>query len=472
MNRARAIEDPLAPFEPSPTEPWDAARAAHLARRAGFGTRPDEVRELVALGPRAAVDRLVDFADEDRELDAELAAKGGSLAELDNQNRIGERLGENTRAWWLYRMVRGRAPLQEKLCLFWHAHFACRESELLPPPLLLAQNRTFRRLAAARFGDVLAAVARDPAMLVFLDNRSNEKTRPNENWARELLELFTLGVGAYEQHDVVEVARVFTGWRLSPDGSAFAFAPEHHDDGDKRVLGERIAGRGGPEGEREGVELLARLARDPRTAERLAGKLARWFLADEPEPACVAALATELVARDFSVRETLRTLLCSRAFHAPDSRFALARTPVDLVVAAARTLEVQNAHLLGLERTTARMGMQLLRPPNVAGWKLGKHWIHPSAAAHRASFARELAALPHTTRSVDGRAALDLERLAAGLTEPRALARSLGERLFGVEPATDALDDFVSTLAPGASPHDVVRAALERWVGAADFALA
>ncbi|MCE9595113.1 MAG: DUF1800 domain-containing protein [Planctomycetes bacterium] len=468
-HRSTALE----PFVPSPDDPWDRAKAAHLLRRAGFGARPREVLALLRLEPAAAVASLVDFPDIDAELEAQIALEGGCLGELDNRNRIGERLGENARVWWLYRMVNGRRPLHEKLTLFWHAHFACRENELLPTPLLLAQNRMLRRLGPARFDELLLAVARDPAMLVFLDNRSNEKTRPNENWARELLELFTLGRGNYEQHDVVELARVFTGWRASSgEEPRFAFSAAHHDEGDKLVLGTKIRGRAGASGVEEGDEVLRRLARAPSTARRLADKLARWFVCDEPSAEIIECLAAELAGREFSLRETLRRLFASRLFFAPAQRFALVRTPVDLVVAAARSLEVQNVHLLGLETISARMGMQLLRPPNVAGWGLGARWICASAAAQRAEFARDLAQLPHTTRRVAGHAALDVEALAAGAREPRRIASELGVRIFGVEPSSAALDDFVAGLAPNAAPNDVVRAAIERWVGCADFALA
>src|SRR5476649_1086071 len=201
----------LEPYQPTVEDPWDREKAAHLLRRAGFGGPAAEIERLVQLGFERAVDALVDFDAEDPDLERLIHATGGALGDIDDPERPGQPLIENVRLWWLFRMVHTRSPLREKLTLLWHDHFACQENEDLRATLVLQQNRLFRTHAAGSFRELLHAVARDPAMLMFLDNRTNDKEHPNENWARELMELFTLGIDRYTQKDVVAIARAFTG---------------------------------------------------------------------------------------------------------------------------------------------------------------------------------------------------------------------------------------------------------------------
>jgi uncharacterized protein (DUF1800 family) len=213
----------------APTE-WNAQTAAHLARRAGFGATPEEIEQLATLGPEAAVASFVDLPAEDSELELEIRSVGGELGDIVEREGVSSyEIVDRLRDWWLYRMVATRAPLRERLTLCWHDHFATQESKVKRAPLLLQQNRMLRSLAAGRFGELVHAVARDAAMLVFLDNRLNVRANPNENWARELLELFTLGIDRYSQRDVTELSRVFTGWS-TPDVKSvdFIFVPAEH----------------------------------------------------------------------------------------------------------------------------------------------------------------------------------------------------------------------------------------------------
>ncbi len=426
------MTDALAPFVPGPDRPWDATRAAHLARRAGFGASPAEVERLVELGPDAAVEHFVAFPTRDEDLERALAGVGSALAtkvQVDTGSGAFEEV-ERLRRRWLFRMVHGRFPLHQKLVLFWHDHFATAQSKVLREPLLERQLQLLYANAGGPFRQLLGGIARDPAMLVLLDNRLSEKGRPNENWARELMELYSLGRDRYTQADVVAMARIFTGWSTPAlPVPEFVYRAEWHDEEDKVLFGQPLAGRSGREGMEEGEEALDRIVARAHCPAFLAGKLARWFVSHDPDPAPVARLAEVLSAHDLDVRSALRVLLRSRWFHEPAHEFALYKNPVELAVGTLRLLEVQNAHLAGLERLTRSMGMQLFEPPSVAGWEHGEGWVDSGALINRFNFALEVSELPHTSRRVEGRPALDLDDLAG--EESPAPAR-LVDRLTGL----------------------------------------
>jgi hypothetical protein len=465
---------PLAEFEPGPEDPWDRAKAAHLAARTGFGASPDEIEELLALGPAAGADARVDFPDSEPELEQQMRELGAPLYEYPPVGEPGEPQVGDARAWWTCRMCCARHPLQEKLTLFWHHHFACQTNDDLPLVQMLEQNRLFRRCAAGDFRELLAAVARDPAMLTFLDGRINVRERPNENWARELMELFTLGIDRYSQRDVVEIARVFTGWGTRGGRKAvFEFHPERHDPGEKQVLGRTIAGRAGAEGVREGEEVLALLLEQPCAAAFLGRKLLRWFLEDEPAPELCEAAGEFLRAHDWSVREFLRRLFRSRAFYASHRRAQLFKTPVGFVVSALRGLRVQNPQLLVLGERMRELGMELFHPPSVAGWDLGPAWIHAGSVLLRAQFAARLAGLPHSQRAIAGAPALDLEQLARGVGLGAGLVRSIAERLVGRALPEERVAELAAVLEArgGADRHTRTRTAIELVLGAPEFAL-
>ncbi|MEM6674106.1 MAG: DUF1800 domain-containing protein [Planctomycetota bacterium] len=401
----------LEPFVPTADDPWDAARAAHLARRAGFGVPPDEVRVLVDLGTEAAVDRFVDFPDEDEALEEELAALGGDLVDYMTASGASARCAAIRRAW-LYRLVHGNDPLREKLALLWHDHFAVEETKVVRAPMLDDYVRTLRGLGAGDFRVLVGAIARDPAMLHYLDNRVSTGEAPNENWGRELVELFTLGVDRYSQDDVVALARIFTGWTTpARNKNEFVFDPALHDADDKVLFGERVEGRDGPEGIREGEEALDAIVAREDCARFVAWKLLTWFADHDPPADVVDGLAAVLRENDMEVREGLRALFRSRWFLDRDRPFTMIRNPVELVVAHARAIGLQNADRAGIDAAARRMGMDLLQPPSVAGWDHGDAWTGPSTAAARLDVALRLAELPHAARRVVGRAAIDLERL-------------------------------------------------------------
>jgi uncharacterized protein (DUF1800 family) len=391
---------------------WDRETAAHLARRAGFGATPAELDQLVELGLEAAVDSFVDWPERETELEREEARFGSALADLDGMQDSTQAAVARLRLQWLWRMVASAYPLREKLTLCWHDHFATAESKVLRIDMLQAQYETLHRLCGAQFRELLGAVARDPAMLVYLDNRVSKKKHPNENFARELLELFTLGVNQYGQRDVAEIARVFTGW-TTPDRNRgpFEFDSADHDSNDKLVLGQVIPGRRGAAGEREGDEVLELLAGRAECANFIAAKLCAWFVAHEPPEELVAAVAKEFVLQQGSIRETLRALFRSQAFYNPALRFQLHKTPVEWAVGAARLVGVRNVHLLGLDQRLSRMGMRLFEPPSVAGWESGRAWAQSSQLSERFELALIYSTLAHSSRAVFGAAAADYDAL-------------------------------------------------------------
>ncbi len=279
----------------------DRAEVAHLLRRAGFGAAPAELDAYAALGYEGAVERLlapqtVDDGAADALVDQATAALTPTLRLVDGQ------------AVWLVRMLYTQRPLQEKMTLFWHNHFATGIQKVLLPALLYEQNALFRRAGLGRFDDLLSGVAHDPAMIFWLDGNTNRRGHPNENWGRELLELFTIGIGHYTEQDVKENARAFTGWGATRTGG-FRFAPLLHDNGVKTVLGHT--------GNLNGDDVLAILAGMRATGERLAGKLWRWFVADTPDPAGVAGLAGIYMQSGHDLTAMLRALLLSPEFRAP-----------------------------------------------------------------------------------------------------------------------------------------------------------
>lgn len=442
----------------SDQRPFGPEEAAHLARRAGFGATPEELRKLVELGRSRAVASFLDVPDVDVELEAELQGVGGELADLETGPGVSDQMAiESLRRRWLYRLARSRQPLREKLTLFWHDHFACSERKVLRIGLVRDQLELLRRGALGTFGELVHGIASDPCMLVFLDGRLNHREGINENFARELLELFTLGVDRYEQADVRELARVFTGWS-TPDRavSRFVFEAPRHDPGEKRLFGQRIRGREGQAGMEEGHEAIDIILAQPACAEFLAHKLVAFFTGPVPDLELEAAVAEGLRSSGLSIREGLRTLFLHPRFEAPEHRHSSVRSPVEWVASAARLLEIQNVHLAGLGGPLRIMGMELFQPPSVDGWPSERAWASPGAVSPRLAAAIELTELPHAAVPIAGRAALDLDRLAGpGASEGASggdsqtdsnLVRSLAERLLGPAPPEELLEVLVAAL--------------------------
>ena len=357
--------------------PWDRKRAAHLYRRAGFGARPDELDRAVALGRDGAVSYLVDYdATPIDDFEAYMTTFGFDLE--GPSDPFQDAYEGHLWGWWYKRMQYSPRPLQEKMTLFWHGHFATSSEKVTDPKWMYHQNQIFRRLGMGKFGDLLLAVARDPAMLIWLDGASNVKGAPNENFAREVMELFTMGVGNYTQQDVTQSARAYTGWTIDfgTNPYRYVFDPSLHDDGIKPFLGQL--------GRFTGEDIIAILAARPETAAFITAKLARFFLGGDPSASLAATLQSVFSSTGGSIREVVRAILLSDDFDATAERPDMIKSPVEFIVNAYRQL---GAWADGFFFWPDQMGQAIFRPPNVGGWRGGQFWANTGALLLRINFA-------------------------------------------------------------------------------------
>jgi uncharacterized protein (DUF1800 family) len=373
----------------------DLRRVARLLARAGFGATRSEIEAAAGRGYEATVDRLLTFAPASTRLDAvEVDLAVAAAREADEAGATSADLAKLQR-WWLGRMATTSHPLEERLTLHWHGHFATALSKVDRLALMLAQNRTLRDHAAGNLRALCKAVTADAAMLTYLDGATSTAGRTNENYAREFLELFTLGRDAgYGQHDVVEAARAFTGYAVDELGHA-SFAAGRHDAGVKTVLGN--TGRWGPA---DVVDIV--LDRDPQghvAAAHIAGRLVAAFHRPDAEPTIVAAVAGSLVASGYEIKPALRTLFLRPEFM--DGPATSVKAPAELVAGAMRALgltppttALDGAGVLvtGARSDTyalaaAAMGQSLFDPPNVAGWPAGAGWADTATSLARYNFA-------------------------------------------------------------------------------------
>jgi uncharacterized protein (DUF1800 family) len=431
--------------------------ARHLLDRAGFGATDREIREYAALERVQAVDRLLEasrteavtappaFVHEAIERPGKLRddpeARKALLRKLALQ-------GLELRAWWLEEMLATPSPLTERMTLFWHNHFATSQRKVRAPQLMYRQNLLLRREALGNFATLLHAIAKDPAMLVYLDNARSRRGAPNENFAREVMELFTLGVGRYTEADVKEAARAFTGWSVDPASGAYLYRPFFHDGGEKAVLGRR--------GNLDGDQVLDILLARPETSRFIAAKLWREFVSPTPDPAEVERLAKVFRDARYEVKPLLRAILLSDAFWAPRNRATLVKSPVDVVVGTLRTFDIQPADLRPAAVACAMLGQNLFAPPNVKGWPGGDAWIDSATLLGRRQF------VDRVFRSADRLPrALAMEKgqpMAPAQDEPGARFARLMQRGFDSYAFDDAR--WLSTLAPHESAADVDRLVL------------
>ncbi|WP_088831133.1 DUF1800 domain-containing protein [Paenibacillus tyrfis] len=351
---------------------WMEKEAAHLLSRATFFPGRQEVNAAVQLGKDETVRRLVagesltgrTFSPEPIE---RITADGKAL----DQEQIADQ-----QTYWLYRMIYTQAPLIEKMTLFWHGHFTTSYQKVREMPLIVRQNGLLRSHALGSFRDLVREIGKDPAMIVYLDTNNSRKGKPNENYAREAMELFTLGIGNYTEEDVKEAARALTGWSYDKKTDQVSFNAKQHDDGTKTVLGHT-----GPLDADGFVEVLFEQQALPRWVAR---KLLTWFAAAEPSDEWVNGVAA-VFAKSFHIGDTLRSLFLSDAFYAPELRGSLVKSPVEYVAGIAKALELPVAR--GYAQALRKMGQELYLPPNVAGWRGGTAWLTTANLLARCQFA-------------------------------------------------------------------------------------
>jgi len=395
---------------------WNPAAAAHLLERAGFGGTPAEVARLAAMPSPQAVQTLVQYGQTANPLPP-FDPSGVQYAGLEpfvtsrpaatNQARdTGEALGVKVKPggnrrmqqvadrflywlrasrlethrlsyWWANRMVATQRPLEEKMTLFWHGHFANSEEKVRDYRKMQKQNEVFRTHATGNFRTLMIAVAQDPAMLAYLDAAANVKGAPNENFAREIMELFTMGVGNYTERDIREAARAFTGWNYA--GLEFVVNPAQHDNADKTLLNRT--------GNFDGVQVIDILLAQPVTAEFIAAKLYRYFVREELSPALQTRLGDLLRASNYEIAPFLETVFSSRDFYSDASVATRIKSPVELVVSTYRKMGLTTVPgIPDFNDLTESLGQKLMFPPNVAGWANGKSWITPGLLFARGNF--------------------------------------------------------------------------------------
>ncbi len=397
----------------------------HLFRRAAFGASEAELDRFARLGfgaYTAAAAYLVNYAEIPDDVDDYIGRAGyvgvtarGPFTPASNI--------VDARQRWLFRMVHSRRPLQEKMALFWHNHFATAYSKIAgeigaaeaarvmaakpseDPGQAKGQLELLREHALGNFRDLLVAIAQDPAMLVWLDGRSNVRARPQENFARELMELFTMGVGTFAESDVYAAARVFTGWNLARPGAGaarkyeFVYNAGQHDTAAKAFTfaiypdgGKTIPARAASAGLEDGLDLINAVAAHPLTGPRLARKLYAYFVndVDAPDAALVDEVAAVYYARDFEIEPMVRRLLLSEQFADPSNYYRRYSWPVEFVVRALKEVGWNGYSVNDALSPLSNMGQQLLEPPDVNGWELGPGWFSSGAMLARMNFAAQL----------------------------------------------------------------------------------
>lgn len=362
--------DSLAPFVPGVDGPWDTGAASHLLRRGGFQPSAEEIKVALDAGPAATADRLVRGGEE--------TSRAKELDDIGDSVKHAESI-DSVRGWWLKRMVRTSRPLYARMSVFWHNHFATSNEKVQSAPLMMRQLDTIQTHALGKFEDLLLAMSRDPAMIIWLDGDSNIKGRPNENYARELFELFSLGVGHYTEKDIKEAARAFTGWHQRQ--GEFRFFERDHDTSSKSVLGSS--------GNFGGEDVVKLAVQHPACSRFLATKLLQEFLTPDPAPPLVEAMAGRLRETQLDVGESLRTLLSSKAMFDVRYRRARIKSPVEFVVGICRSLETR-APVRALIDSVNQMGQRLLEPPSVKGWNGHRAWINSSTTLLRLSGVQRL----------------------------------------------------------------------------------
>ena len=377
------------------TTTTDIALMGHLLRRAGFGATRRELEAYADKGYEATVEELLHPEVRDNLPDDVIRRYHVDQSEM--------RLPDSGGSYWMYRMVTTRAPLEEKIALFWHGLFATGERKVNQVRSLLDQIDMFRRHGLGSFRTLLVELSRDPTMLFWLDNNDNHDGAVNENYGRELLELFAMGIGSYTEQDVKEASRAFTGWTVenaeylilkakrasiwpySKVAWRFEYRPEDHDDGEKTFLGET--------GRFNGEDVIDIIVRHPATARFICTRLYRFFVADEIDEAgeaMIGVLAESFSESSYEIGPVLRTLFSSDHFKSVEVRFARVKSPVELVAGTLRLveefrwpkLEIREAALVA-----AWMGQELLNPPSVEGWHEGQEWINSGALVERVNFA-------------------------------------------------------------------------------------
>ena len=413
---------------PLPSHEWTLAAAAHLLNRAAFGGSPEEIQRLHSMGHAAAVRSLLKAGEEEDLFPAPEFAPM-KFQRPGNDSMTPEELAEKrkimnmqarertqeTRAWWIQRMASTPYPAREKCVLFWHGHWATSIQKVNDPFLVLQQNQTLRARAFGPFAPFAKEMAKDPAMIRYLDLNSSKAGHPNENFARELMELFTLGEGNYSEEDIQEAARAFTGYRINPETGAFHFARKNHDAGVKKIFGKT--------GAFDGDATVDLIVSRPQCAEFLSAKIWNFYVGEKPAASLNEVLASEYRASGLQTGDFLERIFLSREFYSPKYRRRQIKSPVQWLIQTCKVLERPLPDFKMVHNTLEQLGQTLFAPPNVKGWDGGRAWISSSTLLLRYNLAGTLA-------RGGGDAAPDIEKILPAAATPQQACDLLSWRLF------------------------------------------
>jgi len=471
-------------FSPFPEKLWDRKMAAHLLDRAGFGGTPAEIDVLAGMGLEKAVNSFIK-ADDDSDLfpRSELLMPEQRLlykqrekaaATEDERREVRRELGKvegasmlDLRLWWLNRMRYTAAPLQEKATLFWHGHFATSNQKVNDSYLMWQQNDTLRRYALGKFPDMLKAMSRDPAMIRWLDLGDSRKNHPNENFAREVMELFSLGEGHYTEKDIQESARAFTGYRVNYEKGQFHFLEKDFDPGAKTFFDKT--------GPWTGDDIIDAIVAQPQCARFIGKKLWVFFVAENPSEEILGGIAELLISNGYDIGATLSTIFRSAAFYSPKVVHHQIKGPVQWMIQTTKMLEIPLPDSRVLENSLSALGQVVFAPPNVKGWDGGRSWISASSLLYRYNLAAYL--LSGKARILGGgntkTAVIPLETIAPGSvrTGSDQLLDHLAFRIFNFPlPAKDRAT-YLTYLEKHSTPYsdDTVRDLMQIMMSTPDY---
>lgn len=408
---------------------WTIELAAHLYRRAGFSANGATLKSAVARSPADVVSALIRDRNESQDYQDEVNALSRTIVATGDV--------KNLPAWWTYRFLTTSDPVQEKVTLFWHGHFATSGDKVNDPQLLLKQNELLREHALGDFSAMVHAVSRDPAMLIYLDSATNRKAHPNENFARELMELFCLGEGQYTEQDIRELSRCFTGWEIRND--SFRFNKYQHDSGEKNILGQS-----GEFGGDEGVDVVLGQQSCPFF---IVSKLIRFFVFDEPEPSreLIKPLADEFTTNGKQIGPIVERILSSNLFFSEVSIARKIRSPIDYAVGLLRALD-GTTDLYALTSGLRELGQTPFFPPNVKGWDGGRTWMNSSTLLARANLVRHLLSRQETRF---GQKTLGDYFNSQSWNSPAAIVDGLAQRLLAVTLPQDVRAQLITQIESG-----------------------
>lgn len=413
----------------------DYQKMAHLLRRAGFGADHKTILAQLEKGFDATIHELIHYEETqgpDSFDTAEDRLQNDFLSQFDFAD---------LQTWWLNRMVSTDRPLQEKMTLFWHGHFATAYSKVNRPTFIYRQNQLFRRMAVGNFRDLAQAVSKDPAMIFYLDNQTNRKGHPNENYGRELMELFTLGIGNYTEEDVRQGARAFTGWAFNGRTGEYIFNARQHDDGIKTFLGQT--------GNFNGEDIVNIVTSRPSCAPFICTKLFKFFIHDHPTPNEVAPFAATFVKSNLEIKPVLEAMFHSPIFYSEKAMWNKVKSPAEFVVNSVRTTgaELPIRYLPFMMRS---MNQELFNPPSVKGWDGGMTWINTTTLFSRFNYAMQLARLNELNQPLLD--SIEKEITENKLQSAEEIVDFLTNRVLPMPPSahtTEALITYMNTGANG-----------------------